>query len=169
MRFHRIDSGIRSPKHPAPAHTNRRLSGAFCKGKFSVNVFFFFGCAYLSTKPQICQQKGLIFIFFAILHKNRGQNSHKIIQISPTKTFDFSPWTLYNGGNSKKAVTKTVRQRCFQRVGVWCEPTVFLPQDPSLPSRNAENFRHFRPPALRDSACWSVKRQHSCNLSGTAG
>ena len=51
---------------------------------------------------MICQQKGLIFLYFAILHKNRHQNRSKIIQFSATKTFDFSTWTLYNVPNIKK-------------------------------------------------------------------
>ena len=38
IAFGRANSGIRSPRPSAPAHTNRRLSGAFEKGEFSFNV-----------------------------------------------------------------------------------------------------------------------------------
>ena len=52
-------------------------------------------------------------------------------------------------------------QKCvfFQRVGGWCEPTnCFLSTHPFRAGElNPKHSRFSRLPALRDSACWSVK------------
>jgi len=58
----------------------------------------------------------------------------------------------------KKAVTKTVWASALPENCRLVKGSRMHPQDPSLPSRKAEDFLRFsRLPALRDRAYWSLK------------
>ena len=90
------------------------------KASFPSLSFLIFCCSHLTTNSRFCQLKAAKKRHFVQLHKNEKVKW----KIFGRKTFDFSSWTCYNVTvNILKAVTKTVRQTDFQRVGVWCEPT----------------------------------------------
>ena len=68
-------------------------------------------------------------------------------------------------------MTKTVETLRFQRTGGWCEPAAVEPLTYHFRAGIPKGFFRVdvsRMTALRYRACWSLKRQYYCNLSGTA-
>ena len=144
--FHRADSGTRSSQGFAPAPTNRRLSGAHHRDKFSIHVFYMV-YVKLNHKSALLSM-GNVEQFSLLPELMLWGQKHLTFACGHGIMFAISEKGFDEDGQTWKSP---------QRAGIWCESAACVSKGPSLPSRSAEIIRRSRLPALRDRICWNPK------------